>query len=76
MQFTAQYDVTTMQTDMTAKGWLVMDLARKADISHMTVARFFEGRHQTARTAKKIAKALGHSVRRYIVSAESTAVAS
>jgi transcriptional regulator with XRE-family HTH domain len=51
---------------MAAKGWLPIDLARRAGISHMTVARFLSGTHQTARMAKRIARALGHDVPRYI----------
>ena len=67
MQVTPEFDVAAMQADMFAKGWLPMDLANAADISHMTVARFFEGQHRTPRTAKKIAQALGRPVRRYLL---------
>lgn len=60
---------------MTAKGWLPIDLARQASVSHMTVGRFFSGERQTARTAKKLADALGRSLKRYLL-ASREAVAS
>lgn len=63
----ARYDVQALADDMAAKGWLAMDLAREAGVSHMTVGRFLRGDHQTARAAKKLAKALGYSVRRYLL---------
>lgn len=59
-----------MVEDLTAKGWLPTDLAKRAAVSDMTVSRFLRGHTQTARTAKKLAKALGHSVRRYITAAD------
>ena len=60
------YDVALFRSDMTARGWLPIDLARAAKVSHMTVSRFFSGERQTARTAKKLADALGHGLRRYL----------
>ena len=39
----ATYDVALLRQDMTAKGWLPIDLARKAEVSHMTVSRFLSG---------------------------------
>lgn len=65
---TPTYDVALLQDDMAAKGWLAIDIARKAGISHMTVSRFLSGERQTARMAKKLAVALGYSVRRYLIS--------
>lgn len=62
------YDVNKLAEDMTLKGWLPVDLAKRARVSEMTVSRFLSGRVQTARTAAKLAKALGYSVRRYLVS--------
>jgi transcriptional regulator with XRE-family HTH domain len=56
-----------MQDDMARQGWLTVDLARRARVSHMTVARFLQRRVQTPRTAKKLAKALGFSVTRYFI---------
>lgn len=68
------YDTALIHADMTAKGWLPIDLARAAGVSHMSVGRFLRRERQTARMAKKLAEALGRSVRRYIV-ATSQAVA-
>ena len=62
------YDIGRMQDDMAELGWLPVDLARHAQVSHMTVSRFLRGERQTARTAKKLAGALGYSVRRYLIS--------
>lgn len=61
------YDVSRMRVDIALKGWLPSDLARKARVSGMTVSRFLRGDGQTARTAAKLAKALGYSVRRYLI---------
>jgi transcriptional regulator with XRE-family HTH domain len=61
------FNVALLQDDMAAKGWLPIDLARKAAVSHMTVSRFLSGERRTARTAKKLATALGQSVRRYLI---------
>ena len=51
---------------MASKGWDIKDLARSADISNRTVYRFLNGEIQTIRTVKKLATALGYSVRRYL----------
>ncbi|HEV8474608.1 MAG TPA: helix-turn-helix transcriptional regulator [Methylomirabilota bacterium] len=67
------YDVAQMQHDMAAKGWQSTDLARKARVDRATVSRFFDGSFQTPRTAKKLATALGYSVRRYLRPLEATA---
>jgi transcriptional regulator with XRE-family HTH domain len=64
-----EFDADRLQRDMVVKGWLPVDLARKAKVSHMTVHRFLRGERQTARTLKKLAHALGHDVDRYLVSA-------
>lgn len=62
------YDVALLKEDMDAKGWLPIDLARAAGVSHMTVSRFFTGERRTARTGKKLASALGRSHSRYLIS--------
>lgn len=56
-----------MQRDIAAKGWQPTDLADRAGVARSTVSRFLNGQFQTARVAKKLAAALGYSVRRYIV---------
>lgn len=66
---TVTYDITLMLEDMAAKGFIQKDLASRARVSAMVVSRFLSGERQTARMAKKLAAALGHPVRRYIVSA-------
>ena len=68
------FDVQLLAEDMAAKGWNKLDLARVAQVSDMTVIRFLRGERQTAPTAKKLATALGRSVRRYIISDRSEAV--
>lgn len=62
------YDVALMAEDMAAKGFIKKDLAKKAGVSAMVVTRFLSGERQTARMAKKLATALGHGVRRYLIS--------
>jgi plasmid maintenance system antidote protein VapI len=61
------YDVQRMAEDMALRGWLNTDLARAADVSDMTVTRFLRAEHQTAKTADRLARALGYTIRRYLV---------
>lgn len=70
-----QYRVQLLKDDIKSHGWLPIDLARKARVSHMAVSRFLSGERQTPRMAKKLATALGHTIDRYLVSS-SEAVAS
>jgi transcriptional regulator with XRE-family HTH domain len=63
------YDVALIIEDMSLKGWLASHLAHRARVSEITISRFLRGEVQTAPTAKKIAIALGHTVRRYLISA-------
>lgn len=63
-----RYDVQLLAEDMAIKGWNNKTLGLRADLSDMTVIRFLRGDHQTAGTAKKLASALGYSVRRYLIS--------
>jgi plasmid maintenance system antidote protein VapI len=69
------YDTTLLEHDMAERGWLATDLARAAGVSDMTVSRFLSGERRTARTADKLARALGKTVRRYLRSSRSAAVA-
>lgn len=55
-----------MAEDMAEHGWTPAEFARRADVSDMTVYRFLDGTSQTAPTAKKLAEALGYTVRRYL----------
>lgn len=61
------YNVSLIRQDLAEKGWLPSHLARRARVSDMAVYRFLNGEHQTAPMAKKLAKALGRSVKRYLV---------
>lgn len=72
---TVRYNTQLMAEDMAAEGWTKDDFARRAKVADMTVIRFLRGDQQTAPTAKKLAKALGYSVRRYIVASEERATA-
>jgi transcriptional regulator with XRE-family HTH domain len=63
-----EFNAQLMAEDMAIKGWNKLDLAKKARVADMTVIRFLRGESQTAPTAKKLARALGYSVRRYLIS--------
>jgi transcriptional regulator with XRE-family HTH domain len=65
-----RFDVVRLQDDMHAKGWMPIDLARAAGVSHMSVSRFLRCERQTPRMAKKLADAIGYSIRRYLVVGE------
>ena len=67
------YDVEKMRDDMALKGLLPIDLARAAGVADMTVYRFLAREAQTAKTAKKLAEALGYTVRRYLISSKVSA---
>jgi transcriptional regulator with XRE-family HTH domain len=64
-----RFDAQRMAEDMALRGWTKKDFAIRAGVSDMTVIRFLRGEYQTAPTAKKLAEALGYSVRRYLISA-------
>ena len=68
MKRTRRFDIAQMQRDMDLKGWQPADLADRAGVARSTVSRFLAGEFQTARTAKKLAEALGYTVRRYLTS--------
>ena len=64
-----RFDTELMADDMALKGWSKLDLATKAGVSDMTVIRFLRGERQTAKSALKLANALGYaSARRYLIS--------
>lgn len=62
-----RFNVALMEMDLTEKGWLLTDLAKKSGRSNSTIGRFFSGERRTARVAKDIAAALGHDVDRYLI---------
>lgn len=68
-----QFNAQLMAEDMALLGWTKLDLSKRAGVSDMTVIRFLRGERQTAPTAKRLAKALGRSVRRYLISREAIA---
>lgn len=72
MPQTFRFDVALMQQDMAVKGWQPADLAATAELVPSTLSRFLNGRHQTARIAKRIAKALGQPLKRYVVPVDAT----
>lgn len=63
-----RFDAQRLAEDMALKGWNKGDMAARAGVADMTVIRFLRGERQTASTAKKLAAALGYSVRRYVIS--------
>jgi transcriptional regulator with XRE-family HTH domain len=67
------YDVQRMAEDMAIRGWTKLDFANAAGVSDMTVIRFLRGEQQTAPMATRLARALGYSTRRYILSARRAA---
>lgn len=71
-----QFNAQLMAEDMAAQGLNKIGLANKARVSDMAVIRFLRGDRQTAPMAKKLARALGHKVTRYIVRREQMAAAS
>lgn len=64
-----------MAEDAAAKGMQPTDVARKAGVSDMSVLRFFRDQQQTARMAKKLARAIGRGLDRYVIRSQETAVA-
>lgn len=62
------FNAQLIAEDMAVKGWTKLDLANAAGVADMTVIRFLRGERQTPQVAKKLAKALGRSIRRYLIS--------
>lgn len=68
------FNAALMARDMVLLGWNETQLARAAEVSAMTVGRFFSGQHRTPQTARKLAAALNQPLERYLVeSAEGAA---
>lgn len=63
------YDTIRMREDMALRGWMARDLARVAGVSESGVSWFMTRKKQSAKMADKLAKALGYTVRRYLISA-------
>jgi len=62
-----RFNAQLMAEDLALKGWTKAEFAEHAGVTDMTVIRFLRGERQTAITAKKLAKALGYSTRRYLL---------
>lgn len=60
-----EVDVGQILADLELRGWQAKDLATEARLSKSTISRFLDGTFQTAPTMKKIAAALGYSIKRY-----------
>jgi transcriptional regulator with XRE-family HTH domain len=69
----SRYRVDLIHDDMALKGWMPTDLARESGLSNMTISRFLSAEVQTAPTAKRIAEALGRSIKRYYIPREAVA---
>lgn len=64
-----RYVIDLIREDMAERGWRPVDLAKAARLTEQRISLFLRGLVQTAPTAKAIADAMGHSVRRYIAAA-------
>lgn len=67
MGMTPRIDVHKLRDDIAARGWLPTDLARAAGLSNQTISRVLNGDRANPRTVDQIAKAMGYSVRRYLI---------
>ena len=56
-----------MQLHQAELGLSDLGLAKAAGVSWMTIRRFWTGEHRTSKQARRLAVALGHPVRTYIV---------
>lgn len=64
-----RYSADRLAADIAKRGLRATDLARLAGVSDKTVSRFLRAEVQTAPMAKRLAEALGYSVRRYVLPA-------
>jgi len=65
-----RFNAQLMAEDLAMKGWTKAEFAERAGVTDMTVIRFLRGERQTAITAKKLAKALGYTSRRYLLASQ------
>ena len=61
------FDVDQVRIDVALKGMNQSDLAKRARLSRMTISRFLSGQNKSPSTAKKVARALGQTVKRYLI---------
>ncbi len=60
-----RFNPRRIRSDMDLRGWNSTRLALAAGVSMPTISRFLNGQVQTAKTAGKIAEALGYPIKRY-----------
>lgn len=60
-----RFNVNRLVADMAQRGWNDSDLARAAGVSAMSVGRFLDGTHRTAKMADKLARPFGYTAARY-----------
>jgi len=61
------YDTERLRQDLALREWFGSDLARAAGVSDMTVTRALRGGPVSARMMGRLARALGFTIRRYLV---------
>jgi hypothetical protein len=67
MAHTLKFDTALILADIADQGLSPRTVALRAKVAPTTVGRFLSGTHQTNKTAKALAKALGFTVKRYLV---------
>lgn len=65
---TIEFNTARMRLDAAAQGLTAGALGKRAKCTPMQVSRFLRGQSRSPVIAKKLAKALGYSVRRYLPS--------
>jgi hypothetical protein len=61
------YNIDRLKSDLALRGWLGTDLARAAGVSHTSVHRALGAGTVSPRMMARLARALGYTVRRYVV---------
>jgi hypothetical protein len=75
LQPTVTYNTQRMLEDMAERGLMPIDMASLTGMGLSTVTGFLKGERQTAKSAKKIAAAMGYSPKRYVIRTEDKVVA-
>lgn len=70
---TIEFDYDLLRRDVFSRGWTAQKLAKQARVSGMTITRVLRGEAMSPVTARKIAKALGVEIERYILTAQGRA---
>jgi alpha-D-ribose 1-methylphosphonate 5-triphosphate synthase subunit PhnG len=63
----AVWNVERFVEDMAVRRMNELGLARASGLAHPTIRKFLDGEVQTSKTAGKMADALGHPIRRYLL---------